>query len=568
MAATDKRTVEDIKAESRGLEGNLAGEFADTTRANINDEGTTLIKFHGSYQQDDRDLRKDLQAQGKDKAWSFMVRTKIPGGRMTAEQYLLADELADRYGNGNLRLTTRQAIQFHGVGKQKLKPLIKALNERWVTTYGACGDVCRNVLTSPVYDLLPGAVAEFQSVAKRISDRLLPESTSYYELWLDGEKVLEDGRTVQVEPKRDEPLYGATYMPRKYKIAVAAPGLNDIDLFTHDAGLEAIAANGALIGYNLIAGGGLGSTHNKKETFPRLADRIGFLTPERVIEVMEAVTRVYRDYGDRTNRKHARLKYVLDDRGVEWFRTALGEQLGAPLAPPVPLPKPKVEDYMGWWTQADGRRFVGVWVECGRIKDTETVRMRTALREIVRRWRPEVRISAQQNIVLANIEPKYVRAIDNVLAKYGVRAAAPGGTALRRWSMACPALPTCGLAMAEAERFLPDLIGDLEQRGHGDDRVVIRMSGCPNACSRPPTAEIGIVGRSLALYNVYLGGNFEGTRLARLYKENVKAAELGELLAGVLTRWRAETNATRGFGDWAAEALVPEGRPGVPYLYA
>ncbi|GAB4204784.1 MAG: NADPH-dependent assimilatory sulfite reductase hemoprotein subunit [Roseiflexaceae bacterium] len=544
--------VEEVKINNPGLGGVLLHEAADLSTENLGEDAATLLKFHGSYQQEDRDKRQERKKQGLGRAWQFMVRTKTPGGRLTAEQYLLADELATTYGNQTLRITTRQAFQFHGVGKAKLKPLIKALNERWVTTYGACGDVSRNTLTCPVADLLPGHGYDFQALAQQVSDRFLPESTAYYELWLDGEKVLADGTRVKVEPNRNESFYGPNYMPRKHKIGIGLPHDNCVDLFTHDLALEAVIGDdGALRGFNLVAGGGLGSTHGKAETFPRLGDRIGFLPPEQALTVLEAATAVYRDYGDRTNRKHARLKYVLEDRGVAWFQQQVGEYLGTPLEPPAPVPAYDVHDHLGWQQQADGNWLVGIWIENGRVKD----QARAGLRAIVEAVSPEIRLTAQQNIVLARISPTDRPRVEQLLAEYGlVTGVGPIGE-LRRYAMACPAMPTCGLAVAEAERFLPDLIGQLEQRGYGDERVWIRMSGCPNSCSRPPTAEIGIIGRSLNLYNVYVGGSFVGTRLARLYQAQVRSANLADLIAGLFDRWREERSPGEAFGDWADRAL-------------
>ncbi|MFP4440494.1 MAG: NADPH-dependent assimilatory sulfite reductase hemoprotein subunit [Chloroflexaceae bacterium] len=555
--------VEKLKVTSEGLGGLLLEEIRDEERDHISEAAYQLLKFHGSYQQDDRDLRKERKKQGLDRAWQFMVRTKTPGGRMTAEQYLLADELATTYANNTLRITTRQAFQFHGIGKANLKQLIRALNQRWISTYGACGDVSRNTLTCPVADLLLGHTYDYQALAQEVSDRFLPQSTSYYELWLDGEKILADGTSVKVQQQRSESLYGPNYLPRKHKIGIGLPHDNCIDLFTHDLALEAIiGADGALRGFNLVAGGGLGSTHGKAETFPRLGDRIGFLPPEQALPVLEAATTIYRDYGDRTNRRHARLKYVLEDHGVPWFQEELGRRLGAPLAPPAEVPNYDVHDHLGWQQQADGNWLVGIWVENGRIKDGPHDQTKRGLRAIIAEFQPGVRLTAHHNIVLTHIRPADKPRVAELLAAYGL--ATGDGTqhgkgelsVLRRYAMACPAMPTCGLAVAESERFLPDVIGELEQRGFGNERVWIRMSGCPNSCSRPPTAEIGIIGRSLALYNVYIGGSFVGTRLARLYREQVRAEALVDLLAGLIEQWRRERAEGEAFGDWAARTLV------------
>jgi sulfite reductase (ferredoxin) len=550
--------AEGLKRANAGLGGILFEEIPDLSSDRISEDAYNLLKFHGSYQQDDRDVRRERKKQGQDRAWQFMVRTKCPGGRMTAEQYLLADELATRYGNGTLRITTRQGIQFHGIGKANLKPLIRALNERWVSTYGACGDVARNLTTCPVADLLPGHAFDYQALAKQISDRFLPESTAYYELWLDGEKVLADGTRVKPKPTHEESFYGPTYMPRKHKMAIGLPHDNCIDIFTNDLALEAVLDDhGHLRGFNLVAGGGLGSTHGKAETFPRLGDRVGFMPPEQALLVIETATAIYRDEGDRTNRRHARLKYVLEERGVEWFRDELAARLGWQLAKPAAVPQYGVDDHLGWHRQADGRWLVGVWVENGRIKDAPESRVRSGLRAIVDEFGVEIRLTAQQNIILANIRAEHKPRVDALLAIYGLSIGCGTLSALRRYAMACPAMPTCGLAVAESERYLPDLIGELERRGYGDERVWIRMSGCPNACSRPPTAEIGLVGRSLGLYNLYVGGSFEGTRLARLYRADVRANVLADVLADALDQWRRGRTPGEAFGDWAARELVP-----------
>jgi sulfite reductase (ferredoxin) len=546
--------VEELKLANPGWGGILLQEMPDLTTDHISEDAYQLLKTHGSYQQDDRDERQARKKEKRDRAWQFMIRTKCPGGRMSAEQYLLADQLADAHANGTLRITTRQCLQFHGVGKAHLKPLLKALNERWITSYGACGDVARNVVTCPVCDLLPGYDFDLQALARQISDRFLPESTAYYELWLDGEKVLADGKRVKVAPNRSESFYGPTYLPRKHKMAIGLPHDNCVDLFTQDLALEAIVEGGALRGFNLVAGGGLGSTHGKSETFPRLGDRVGFVAPGAALAAVEEVTAIYRDYGDRTNRKHARLKYVIEERGVAWFRAELEARLGYALGEVAETPHYDVHDHLGWHEQADGNWLVGVWVENGRVKDA----LREGLHAIVERYQPEIRLTAQQNIVLARISPADKPAVDAMLAAYGLQIGCQPLSPLRRYAMACPALPTCGLAVAEAERYLPDLIGELEQRGYGDERVWIRMSGCPNACSRPPSAEIGIVGRSLGLYNVYVGGSFEGTRLARIYKPSVRATELPGLLAETLEQWRRERAPGEAFGDWAAHALVAD----------
>ncbi len=417
--------IEELKLANPGLGGVLLEEVADLSRPNLSDAAKVLLKFHGSYQQEDRNQRQARKQAGQGRAWQYLVRTRTPGGRLTAAQYLLADELATTYGNGTLRLTVRQTIQFHGVGKANLKPLIKALNEGLVTTYASCGDVVRNVQTCPVADLLPGHAANLQVLARQISDRFLPESTAYYELWLDGEQVLADGKRVKVVPNRAESFYGPTYMPRKHKIAIGLPHDNCVDIFTHDLSLEAVLDGPALRGFNLLVGGGLGSTHGKAETFPRLSDRVGFLAPDQVMAAVEAASAIYRDEGDRSNRKHARLKYLLAERGGAWFRAELERRLGHPLADPAAVGVYAAHDHLGWHTQADGNWLVGIWVESGRIKDEGARQARSGLRAIVAQTGAEVRLTAQQNIVLAGITPAERPRVEALIAAYGL--ATPGG---------------------------------------------------------------------------------------------------------------------------------------------
>ncbi|NTV62779.1 MAG: NADPH-dependent assimilatory sulfite reductase hemoprotein subunit [Oscillochloris sp.] len=553
--------VEEIKLANPGLGGVLLDEIRDLSRPNLSGDAEVLLKCHGSYQYDDRDQRQARKQAGQDRAWQFMVRTRTPGGRLTAAQYLLADDLATSYGNGTLRLTVRQTLQFHGVGKANLKPLIRALNEQLVTTYATCGDVVRNVQTCPVADLLPGHSYDLQALARQISDRFLPESSAYYELWLDGEKVLADGKRVSVAPNRTESFYGPAYLPRKHKLALGLPHDNCVDIFTHDLALEAVVDGAALRGFNLLVGGGLGSTHGKGETFPRLSDRAGFLVPDQVLAVIAAASAIYRDEGDRSNRKHARLKYVLAERGVAWFRAELARRLGWALADPVEVGPYASHDHLGWHVQADGNWLVGIWIESGRIKDAGGRRVRAGLRAIVAQTGAEVRLTPQQNIVLAHITPAQRPQVEALIAEYGLAAGVgqAGLTQLRRGALACPALPTCGLAVTEAERYLPQLLGELEALGLGDAQVGIRLSGCANSCSHPPTAEIGLIGRSLGRYQIYVGGSPAGTRLARLYQAEVPAAALPAALAALLARWRAERAPDEAFGDWATRSGLGQG---------
>jgi sulfite reductase (NADPH) hemoprotein beta-component len=540
---------ENLKDSDPTLAGTIAATLRDPVADRFSSDDAYFLKFHGIYQQDDRDLRK----VGKE--FIFMVRCRIPGGVLAPGQYLACDDLATRYGNATLRVTSRQGLQFHGVVKTGLGPLVKSVHQSLLTTLSACGDVSRNVMApaTPPQDALG---AEVRADARAVAEALAPKRSAYHAIWMDGVPLELDEKP---EKPSVDPLYGRTYLPRKFKLAFAIPPRNDVDILTHCCGFIAIAdATGALAGYVLTAGGGMGRSHANEATFPRLADPIGFLPKERVIDAARAVLTIHRDYGDRANRKHARLKYVLEDRGPEWFRAEVDRRLGFALAPAPPFEFAAHGDPMDWHRQADGRWFLGLFVETGRIRDTDGVKLKTALREVVERYRPEVRLTPGNNVVLAGIEPALVDRITAHFAGHGVTIGGQG-TVLRRGSMACVALPTCGLAVAESERYLPSLIlrieGVLSELGIHGQEILIRMTGCPNGCARPYTAEIGFVGRSLGLYEIWLGGNDTGTRLNRMYKDNVKDADIVETLRPLLARYAAERKSGERFGDWAAAAV-------------
>ncbi len=549
-----KSAVEKLKEASRGLRGDLAAELAAGT-SHFTDASAQLLKFHGSYQQEDRDRRRERRGTDEEPAYQVMVRCKIPGGVLTAGQYLVLDGLADRYGNGTLRVTTRQDNQFHGVLKGDLQATIRGLNEALVTTLGACGDVVRNVVTCPAP--LPGALRhDVLRVARRLSDHLLPRTRSYHEIWLDGVQVAGAGEHApQPEP---EPIYGQRYLPRKFKVAIAFPDDNCCDVHSNDLGFLVVADGGRgragrLAGFNVLVGGGLGKTHGKQDTYPRLADTLGFAAPDEVIEVAEAVVTVQRDYGNRSDRRHARLKYLLDARGLDWFREQVEQRLGRRLAPPAPLEVTDVSDHLGWHAQGDDRWFCGLYVENGRIRDTERVRLRTAVRRIVQIFGGGVRFTPQQNLLLTDIPDGWRAAVSGVLANHGV-ASAEALSSVRRWSLACPAMPTCGLALAEAERALPGVIDELEPElerlGLGDLRLTVRMTGCPNGCARPYTADLAFVGRSLDKYTIFVGGNVLGTRLGVAYADLVPRAHLVATVRPLLERYREERREGEGFGDF------------------
>jgi sulfite reductase (NADPH) hemoprotein beta-component len=540
-----------LKAGSPTLAGAIAATLADAGVDRFTEDDAQFLKFHGIYQQDDRDLRKT------GKKFSLMIRLRMPGGILTSAQYLALDRLATQYANNTLRITSRQSLQFHAVLKSNLALTIQGINETLLTTIAACGDVVRNVMASPspADEVL---TEQIHQAANRLSRAFTPATPAYHEIWLAGQAL---HLTDDAAPRFVDPLYGTTYLPRKFKITFAIPPLNDVDLFAHCFGLIAIVEDGKLAGYNLTAGGGMGRSHGNAETFPRLADVVGFITPDQLEPAAAAAVTIHRDFGDRNNRKHARLKYILADRGVDWFRAELEQRAGFKLAPARPFEFTRQGDPFGWHPQADGRWFLGLFVETGRIKDTEARRLKTALREIAEQYQPQFRLTPGNNLLLLNVRPDQRAAITQILADHGVRVEQPG-SAVRRASMACVALPTCGLALAESERYLPDLMTRVEQLlaelGMPDEEIIIRMTGCPNGCARPYMAEIGFVGKAPGKYQLYFGGNQASTRLNRLYKDNVNDADIINELRPVLARFAQERHRAERFGDWVERALWPE----------
>jgi sulfite reductase (ferredoxin) len=501
-------------------------------------------------------LRRDRRKAGLEPAYSFMTRSRIPGGVLAAGQYLVHDDLADRFANGTLRLTTRQTIQLHGVLKGELAPTIRALNDVLVSTLATCGDVNRNVMSCPAP--LPQSLrAETLDVARSISEHLLPRTRAYHEIWIDGE------RTAGGEPEPD-PIYQDRYLPRKFKIAIGFADDNCTDVYANDLGFFAIADNGRLAGFNVLVGGGLGRTHGKAETYPRLADALAFVTPDEVLAVATAVVTAQRDFGNREDRRRARLKYLIDDRGLDWFRGVVEQRVGRRLAPPVPVAVTTIHDHLGWHEQGGGVWFHGLFIENGRIQDTDTAQTRTALRRIIEQFGPGVRLTPQQNLLLTDISERNRPAIERILSDHGVAGAT---SVVRRWSMACPALPTCPLALAEAERVLPGVIDDLElelrQLGLQDVPFAVRMTGCPNGCARPYTADLAFVGRSGDRYVVYVGGNMEGTRLNTPFADLVPLAQLVPTVRPLLERFARERRHAERFGDFCDRVGTAEGQPGI-----
>ncbi len=538
--------VERIKMSSRHLRGHIVEEL-ETDASRFSEDQVQLIKFHGIYQQEDRDVRQARKASGTEKAYQLMVRSRIPGGALTAEQYLVEDELADRFGNGTLRLTTRQSIQLHGILKGDLHSTIQSINTCLLSTLSACGDVNRNVMACPA-PTANRAQAQVQDIAHQIAMRLAPRSKAYHEIWVDGEKV----QTVEA-PEEVEPIYGPTYLPRKFKIGVAFPGDNCVDVYTQDIGLIANLENDDLAGFTVIIGGGMGSTHGKAETFPRLATPLCDITVEQVLSIVETIVTVQRDYGDRQNRKHARMKYLVEERGIDWFRAEVEQRLGYTLQDPRPIVLHNVEDHLGWHQQADGRWFLGLHVENGRVQDSATTRLKTGLRHVMEQFRPGVRLTGQQNILLTDLTEQQRAPLEALLHEYGI-STDPKAAGVYRFAMACPALPTCGQALAEAERALPAIIqqieADLNELGLGSEPLSVRMTGCPNGCARPNMGDIGVVGRTKDVYNLYIGGDWANTRLNTLYAPSVHVKNIVATLHPLFVLWRNERLSQETFGDF------------------
>ncbi|SEU10531.1 assimilatory sulfite reductase (NADPH) hemoprotein subunit [Stigmatella erecta] len=539
--------VEHIKAGSQLLRGTMAESLVDPVTGAIAPADTSLIKFHGSYQQDDRDIREERRLQKLEPDYSFMIRTRLPGGVCTPAQWLALDAISQKHANGTLRLTTRQAFQFHGIIKGDLKPVMGEIHAALLDTLAACGDVNRNVMCNP--NPVDSRVHEtvFQWTT-RLSEHLLPKTRAYYEIWLNGEKV---------EGGEEEPIYGPTYLPRKFKAAVVVPPLNDVDVFSQDLGFIAILENGALAGFNVAVGGGMGATHGDAATYPRLADVIGFITPEQFLAVAENVVKVQRDYGDRTNRKHARLKYTIQDRGIAWFTAELESRLGFSLQPARPFAFDHNGDRFGWLEGHDGRWHLTLRLESGRVADTANAKLMTGLREIAKIHQGDFRLTPNQNLIIAGVPAGARKDIDALAAAHGLegyRHSSP----LRLNALACVALPTCGLAMAEAERYLPRVVGLLEDRltAHGlqNEKILLRITGCPNGCARPYLAEIALVGKAPGRYNLHLGGDTRGQRLNNLYRENIDEAGVLEALEPLFAAYSRDRQPGEGFGDFTLRA--------------
>lgn len=534
---------ERIKRESRHLRGNIAADLASDHVA-VTEETYELLKFHGTYEGYNRDTATQRKKAGLEKEYEFMVRLKIPAGRLKAEQYLALDGMADSYSNGTLRITTRETFQFHCVAKGNLKKTIAAINRALLSTLGGCGDVVRNLTAcpAPIKDLAHEVMEES---ALTLARYMAPKGGAYHEIWLDGERV---------DPAAEsDSMYGETYLPRKFKIGIAEPTDNCIDVLTHDLAILPMFKDGKLAGYNFALGGGMGMTHNNPKTFPRLASPIAFVQPDDLVPAADAVVRLQRDHGDRVDRKHARLKYVVEEKGIPWTRQTLEHYFGAKLEDPWGMPKWGVEDHTGWHAQGDGKWFLGVPVSSGRIVDRGEERIRTGLREVIRTYKMNLTLTADQNIILCDIEEGEKQPIERMLRAHGVKLTEDITPAYRHF-LACVALPTCGKALAEAERVKLPLVDNLEKAldAHGllRENITIRMTGCPHGCARPYVGDIGIVGRMPDHYALYVGGDFEGTRLSDKLFDKVPFENIVEALDPLFALYREGKKTDEGFGDF------------------
>ncbi|MGB3291111.1 MAG: assimilatory sulfite reductase (NADPH) hemoprotein subunit [Burkholderiaceae bacterium] len=542
--------LEHIKADSRHLRGTIEAGLADPVTGAIGDDDNKLLKFHGSYQQDDRDIRDERRKRKLEPAYAFMIRARLPGGVVTPAQWLAFDDIARNYAGRGLRITTRQTFQWHGIIKRDLKPTMQAIHQAMATTIAACGDINRQVVSS-VNPHLSSQHRIVQEWTRKLSDHFIPRTRAYHEIWLDGQKITD-------EPE-EEPIYGDTYLPRKFKIGVAIPPTNDIDVFAQDLGLIAIIENGRLQGFNVAIGGGMGATHGDPSTYARLGSLIGFVTPEQLIQVAESVVTLQRDYGNRAERQHARLKYTIDHRGLEWFKAQLEERIGFSLPAPRAYRFDLNGDQYGWKEGEDGQWHLGLYIESGRLWDTGDRQLQTGVREIAKILKGEFRMTCNQNLLIANVAAEDRAAIDALVEKYGLDGY-KRQSGIRRHSIACVALPTCGLAMAESERYAPVLLTKLEalldKHGLIGAPILLRLSGCPNGCSRPYLAEIALVGRAPGRYDLRLGADFTGRRLNVPYRENVAEPEILDALDRLFEAYAGSRLADEKFGDFLLRTEV------------
>lgn len=561
MAKTNKQMSEELdkkldaleylKDESNYLRGTIEQGLADPLTGAISDDDTKLLKFHGSYQQDDRDLRDERRKQKLEPAYSFMIRVRLPGGTATPEQWIAMDDISNNYANQTLKLTTRQTFQFHGILKRNLKTSMKKINESVLDTIAACGDVNRNTMCNP-NPYQSHIHKEINDYATKISDHLLPKTNAYHEIWLDGEKVLDSSEEI-------EPMYGKKYLPRKFKIGIALPPSNDIDVYSQDIGLIGIVEDETLVGFNVTVGGGMGMTHGNTDTYPQVGRLAGFVPKEQVVDVCEKILTIQRDYGNRENRKNARFKYTVDRLGVDKVVEELNSRLGWEIEEARDFEFEHNGDRLGWIEGDEGVWNYTLFIQNGRVKDTEDYQLKTALRKIAETHTGDFRLSPNQNLIIANVTSEKKEEIQNLIDQYGLTDG-KNYTGLRRNSMACVAFPTCGLAMAESERYLPSLISKIEdlldEAGVNDEEITIRMTGCPNGCARPALAEIAFIGKAPGKYNMYLGGGFKGERLNKLYKENIGEQEILESLRPILMDYGKERLEGEYFGDFVIRSGV------------
>jgi len=555
--------VEDIKKRSNYLRGSLAETLEDRITGSIPEDDNRLMKFHGSYMQDDRDLRNERNKQKLEPAYQFMVRVRAAGGIVTPEQWLTIDRIAQQLANGTIRLTTRQSFQLHGVIKWNMKSVIQEVNEALLSTLAACGDVNRNVMCNP-NPYQSEVHEEVYEWAKKVSNHLDPRTRAYHEIWLDEEKVVDSRDGIE-----EEPIYGPVYLPRKFKIGIAVPPANEVDVFSQDLGFIAIHEEGRLLGFNVAVGGGMGMSHGDPNTYPQVGRVIGFITPEQIVDVAEKTVTIQRDYGDRAVRKHARFKYTIDDRGIEWFIHELEQRLDWKMQETRPYHFDHNGDRYGWVKGSNDKWHYTVFIQNGRVKDEDNYPLMTGLREIAKVHTGDFRLTPNQNLIIGNVSSEKKQEIEQLIQAYGLNDGTPY-SALRRNSMACVALPTCGLAMAESERYLPTLLDKIElildEAGLREEEIVIRMTGCPNGCARPALAEIAFIGKAVGKYNMYLGGGFAGNRLNKLYRENIGETEILEELRPILNRYAKERQEGEHFGDFVIRAgYVKEVRSGLDF---
>jgi sulfite reductase (NADPH) hemoprotein beta-component len=544
---------ETLKANSDYLRGNIALDLLDRITGSVTFESNKLMKFHGIYQQDDRDIRDERRKQKLEPAYTFMVRVRLPGGVCTTEQWLKIDELAQAHGGNTIRLTTRQTFQFHWVVKEDIRPTIQGLHEVLLDTIAACGDDSRGVMaTSDPAD--SDIHAEVAALAKQVSDHVIPKTNAYHEIWYGKERI--------ATSENEEPFYGPTYLPRKFKIGFAVPPSNDIDIYTQDLGFIAIAGPDGIEGFNVTIGGGMGRTDNEPNTYPRLADVIGFIPKSQLVECADAVMSVQRDYGNRAERPRARFKYTIDDKGLDFIVSEIEQRRGKPFEPARPFEFVSNGDSFGWRQTDRGDFNYTLFIQNGRVSDLPGRSIMSGLRAIAKVHKGKFRLTPNQNLIIAGVAAEDRPRIETLLGEHGLDES-NSGSALRLNSIACVAFPTCPLAMAEAERYLPDLVTKIDailaDNGLSGEPITIRMSGCPNGCSRPYVAEIALTGRAPGKYNLWLGGGFHGERLAEIAAENIGEDKILEILSEKLAAYARNRNGGERFGDFVTRSreLVP-----------